>query len=34
MERLSRERGLTFEDIPLDEKEALWEEAKALEEPA
>jgi tetrapyrrole methylase family protein/MazG family protein len=34
MERLSRERGLTFEDIPLDEKEALWEEAKALEESA
>jgi tetrapyrrole methylase family protein/MazG family protein len=32
MERLSRERGLRFEDLPLDQKEALWEEAKALEE--
>ena len=32
MERLSRERGLRFEDLPLDQKESLWEEAKALEE--
>ena len=32
MERLSREGGLTFEDMPLNQKEALWEEAKALEE--
>ena len=32
MERLSRERGVTFEDLPLDQKEALWEEAKKLEE--
>jgi uncharacterized protein YabN with tetrapyrrole methylase and pyrophosphatase domain len=32
MERLSRERGISFEDLPLDQKEALWEEAKAIEE--
>lgn len=31
MERLCRERGLSFEDLPLDDKERLWEEAKALE---
>ncbi len=31
MERFSRERGLSFAELPLDEKEALWEEAKALE---
>ena len=30
MERLSRERGLSFPDLPLDEKEALWQEAKGL----
>ena len=32
MERLSRERGLSFEELPLDRKEELWQEAKALEE--
>ena len=32
MERFSRERGLPFAGLPLDEKEALWQEAKALEE--
>ncbi len=32
MERFSRERGLSFAELPLDEKEALWQEAKALEE--
>ena len=31
MERFSRERGLSFAELPLDEKEALWQEAKALE---
>lgn len=31
MERLSRERGLSFEELPLDRKEELWQEAKALE---
>lgn len=31
MERLSRERGLSFPDLPLDHKEALWQEAKRLE---
>jgi tetrapyrrole methylase family protein/MazG family protein len=28
MERTSAERGLRFEDLPLDDKEALWQEAK------
>ena len=32
MERLSRERGLSFEELPLDRKEELWQEAKALED--
>ena len=32
MERLSRERGLSFEELPLEGKEELWQEAKALEE--
>ncbi len=32
MERFGRERGLPFAGLPLDEKEALWQEAKALEE--
>ena len=31
MERLSGERGVTFERLTLDEKEALWQEAKAVE---
>ncbi|MCI0438371.1 MAG: nucleoside triphosphate pyrophosphohydrolase [Chloroflexi bacterium] len=31
MERLSRERGLSFPDLSLDEKEALWQEAKGFE---
>ncbi len=31
MERLSRERGVDFPELSLDEKELLWEEAKALE---
>ena len=31
MERFGRERGLPFAELPLDEKEALWQEAKALE---
>ncbi len=31
MERLSRERGLSFPGLPLDEKEALWQEAKGFE---
>ena len=31
METLSRERGLSFSDLPLDEKEALWQEAKQQE---
>lgn len=30
MERLSGERGLSFTELPLDEKEGLWKEAKAL----
>ena len=30
MERLCRERGLSFPDLSLDEKEALWQEAKSL----
>ena len=29
MERLARERGLSFPDLPLEQKEALWQEAKA-----
>ena len=33
MERLSGERSLAFSDLSLDEKEALWQEAKALEGP-
>lgn len=28
MERISGDRGLTFETLPLDDKEALWQEAK------
>ena len=31
MERFSEERGLSFTGLPLVEKEALWQEAKALE---
>ena len=31
MESLARERGLDFKQLPLDEKEALWQEAKAGE---
>ena len=31
MERLARERGQDFEASSLDEKEALWEEAKGVE---
>ena len=31
MERLSAHRGLSFPDLPLDAKESLWQEAKALE---
>ena len=30
MERLSRERGLSFPELSLDEKESLWQEAKRL----
>ena len=30
MERLSRERGLSFEELPLDHMDELWQEAKAL----
>ena len=30
MERLSRERGVSFDALSLDEKEALWQEAKAV----
>ena len=32
MERLSRERGLAFEELPLDRKEELWQEAKGIED--
>ena len=32
MERLSRERGLSFSELSPDEQEALWREAKMLEE--
>lgn len=31
MERLSKERQLSFADLSVDEKESLWEEAKAIE---
>ena len=31
MERTSRQRGLTFPDLSLDEKEDLWQEAKRQE---
>jgi tetrapyrrole methylase family protein/MazG family protein len=31
MERLSRERGLSFEELPPDRKEELWQEAKDIE---
>jgi tetrapyrrole methylase family protein/MazG family protein len=31
MERLCRERGLNFADLPMEQKEALWQEAKGLE---
>ena len=30
MERLSRERGVSFDALTMDEKETLWEEAKAM----
>ena len=30
MERLSRERGVSFDALSLDEKEALWQRAKAM----
>ncbi|MDP3062808.1 MAG: MazG nucleotide pyrophosphohydrolase domain-containing protein, partial [Chloroflexota bacterium] len=33
MERLCKERGLDFVKLSLDEKEALWREAKATETP-
>ena len=32
MERLSQDRGLSFEAMPLADKEALWQEAKGLAE--
>ena len=31
MEKLSRERGLSFSELPLDDKEALWQEAKGID---
>ncbi len=31
MEELAAQRGLDFSQLPLDEKEELWQEAKALE---
>lgn len=31
MERLSRDRGVSFSDLGLEDKEALWQEAKGLE---
>ena len=31
MERLARERGIDFESLPMPEKDALWDEVKALE---
>ncbi|MBI4201048.1 MAG: nucleoside triphosphate pyrophosphohydrolase [Chloroflexi bacterium] len=31
MERLAKERGLSFADLPLDEKERLWQEVKGRE---
>ena len=31
MERLSRERGLAFDELPLDRKEELWQESKNIE---
>ena len=30
MERLSRERGVSFDTLSMDEKEALWQEAKSV----
>lgn len=30
MERISRERGVSFDSLSMDEKEALWEDAKAM----
>ena len=30
MERLSRERGVSFDMLSMDEKEALWQEAKSV----
>ena len=30
MERLSREKGVSFHSLSMDEKEALWQEAKAV----
>ena len=32
MEQLAKERGLDFESLPMPEKDALWEEVKALEQ--
>ena len=32
MERLSRERGISFEELALDSKEELWQEAKVIED--
>ena len=34
MERLARERGLSFRDLPLEEKERLWQEVKGQEASA
>ena len=34
MEELARERGMDFAGLPLDRKEALWQEAKGLESPS
>ena len=34
MEKLARERGMDFAGLPLDRKEALWQEAKGLESPS
>ena len=33
MERMCEERGLLFRKLPLEEKEALWQEAKCLLRP-
>ena len=34
MERLAQERGLAFADLPLEHKEALWQEAKGKDQPS